>query len=110
MKPISITASREHKMMTVIWEDDHTSHYPFTLLRSGCPCAECRGGHDKMRDTPDPSVFLVSLPDALSTRLKNVLPVGSYAITLVWEDGHDFGIYHWGYLRALCPCEHCRGN
>ena len=25
--------------------------------------------------------------------------------TLVWEDGHDYGIYNWHYLRALCPCE-----
>jgi len=29
-------------------------------------------------------------------------------LTIVWEDGHDYGIYNWHYLRALCPCNECR--
>jgi DUF971 family protein len=33
---------------------------------------------------------------------------GSYALTIVWEDGHDYGIFNWHYLRALCPCEEDR--
>ncbi len=108
MKPVSITANRQKKEFTVIWDDDHVSLYPFSLLRAGCPCAECRGGHDKMGDTPDPSVFSRELPDSPATRITTVLPVGSYGITPVWEDGHDAGIYKWDYLRALCPCGECR--
>ena len=107
MKPTSITARREEKTLTVIWDDGHTSLYTFSLLRVGCPCAECRGGHDKMGDTPDPSVFTVYLPDSPVTHIKNVLLVGSYGITPVWEDGHAAGIYRWKYLRALCPCGMC---
>lgn len=107
-KPISLTANREQKLLTVIWDDGHISRYPFSLLRAGCPCAECRGGHDKMGDTPDPAAFTAELPDSPATRLKTIVPVGAYAITPVWEDGHDYGIYQWGYLRALCPCEECR--
>ncbi len=108
MKPTSITAHREKKEMAVIWDDGHTSLYPFSLLRSGCPCAECRGGHDKMGLTPDPSVFTETLPDSPATRLTNLIPVGSYGLNPVWEDGHDAGIYRWDYLRALCPCGECR--
>lgn len=116
MKPTSITANREKKELTVIWDDGHTSLYTFSLLRAGCPhlhlrqvqvCAECRGGHDKMGDTPDPSVFTADLPDSPATCINNVVPVGSYGITPVWEDGHDAGIYRWEYLRALCPCGKC---
>lgn len=107
-KPISLTANREQKLLTVIWDDGHVSRYTFSLLRAGCPCAECRGGHENMRDTPDPDVFSAELPDSPTTRLKTLVPVGAYAITPVWEDGHDYGIYQWGYLRALCPCEECR--
>jgi DUF971 family protein len=105
MKPISITANREKRELTVLWDDDHASLYSFSLLRAGCPCAECRGGHDNMSDMPDPSVFEVNLPASPVTRLKTIVPVGSYAITPVWEDGHDAGIYRWDYLRALCPCK-----
>lgn len=105
MKPVSITANRENKELTVLWDDGHTCLYSFSLLRAGCPCAECRGGHDRMGDTPDPAVFEVALPNSPAIRLKTILLVGSYAITPVWEDGHDAGIYQWAYLRALCPCK-----
>ncbi|MBN2386861.1 MAG: DUF971 domain-containing protein [Anaerolineales bacterium] len=108
MKPTSINANREKKTMAVIWDDGHASQYTFSLLRAGCPCADCRGGHDRMGSTPDPAAFDAHLPDSPATRLKTIVPVGSYAITPVWEDGHDAGIYSWGYLRALCPCADCR--
>jgi len=108
MKPTSITADLEKKEVAVAWDDDHSSNYSFSLLRAGCPCAECRGGHDKMGDTPDPSVFSTLPRDTPSTQLKNIFPVGSYGITPVWEDGHAAGIYRWVYLRALCPCGECR--
>ena len=108
MKPTTITANREKKELAVLWDDGHASLYTFSLLRAGCPCAECRGGHDNMAGRPAPLAFGAQLPDSPATRLKNIVPVGAYAITPVWEDGHDVGIYRWEYLRALCPCEQCR--
>jgi DUF971 family protein len=63
-----------------------------------------------MGSEPDPAVFGMSLPDSPATRLVNVKAVGSYALTIVWEDGHDYGIYNWHYLRVLCPCEKCRAG
>jgi DUF971 family protein len=108
MRPTTITANREKKELSVIWDDNHVSLYSFSLVRAGCPCAECRGGHDKMGDTPDPSVFTVAPSDTPATRLTNIVPVGSYGITPIWADGHDAGIYRWEYLRALCPCKICR--
>lgn len=108
MKPTKMTAVRSEAQFTVQWEDGHTSVFPFNLLRAGCPCAECRGGHDKMGDTPDPLVFSRNLPDSPATRLRTILPVGAYGISPAWEDGHDYGIFTWRYLRALCPCEVCR--
>jgi DUF971 family protein len=108
MKPTSITAHREKQELVVVWDDGHSSLYTFSLLRAGCPCAECRGGHDKMGEPPDPSVFLANLPDSPAIQLNNLLPVGSYGINPVWEDGHAAGIYRWETLRALCPCRECR--
>lgn len=108
--PKSITADREKREVSIVWNDDHTSDYSFSLLRNACPCAECRGGHEKMSPDPDPEVW--SLPDEVSkaTGLRNVEAVGAYAITIEWEDGHHFGIYNWNYLRALCPCSECRSQ
>jgi DUF971 family protein len=110
LKPVGITANRQTREMTVTWNDEHTSVYPFGLLRAGCPCASCRGGHEKMRSDPDEEVFQTKLPDSAQTRLKRVEAAGSYGIIIEWEDGHAFGIYNWYYLRKLCPCPLCRGN
>lgn len=110
MQPLSITANRDRAEMTIQWDDEHTSIYPFSILRAACPCAECRGGHANMRAEPDEAAFYVPLEDKPATRLKNVEAVGSYAIVIEWEDGHHFGIYNWRYLRALCPCPICRSE
>lgn len=107
-KPTDITANRRLSELTITWDDGHKSTYSFSLLRHACPCAECRGGHDKMSTDPDPSVFLMPEEDSTATHLQQIEAVGSYAITIQWEDGHHYGIYNWDYLRALCPCQICR--
>ncbi len=107
-KPTGVNASKSKKEFTVTWDDGHTSVYSFGLLRAACPCASCRGGHENMKSEPDAEVFSRQMEDSPSTRLTNVVAVGSYALTIVWEDGHDYGIYNWHYLRALCPCNECR--
>jgi len=108
--PAGITANRQTREMTIQWNDGHTSVYPFGLLRAACPCASCQGGHENMSPEPHEQVFSTNLPESPSTRMKGVEAVGSYALTIEWEDGHHFGIFNWHYLRKLCPCPECRKN
>ena len=103
-KPTGITANRQTSELTLTWNDGHVSVYSFPLLRHACPCAECRGGHDKMGSVPDPNVFTLEDEDTPATRMRNLEAVGTYALTIEWDDGHHYGIYNWDYLRALCPC------
>ncbi len=107
MKPINIKADKEKKIIIVNWEDNHQSEYSFGLLRAGCPCATCKGGHENMSQEPDIDTFFKIMEDSPSTRLKNIELTGSYGITIEWEDGHHYGIYNWHYLRKLCPCSVC---
>ncbi len=109
-KPTNITVNKKSREFTINWDDGHVSTYSFGLLRSACPCASCRGGHENMRAEPDPEVFKLELEDSPATRISDVRAVGSYALTIVWEDGHDYGIYNWHYLRALCPCPEDRAR
>ncbi|OGO62950.1 MAG: hypothetical protein A2029_05275 [Chloroflexi bacterium RBG_19FT_COMBO_47_9] len=106
--PNGITANKKTRELTVLWSDKHTSVYPFSLLRYACPCEECRGGHDSMRVEPPREVFYMPIEDKPATRLLMVEEVGSYGISIEWEDGHHLGIYNWHYLRELCPCPICQ--
>ena len=108
INPTGINADRTRRDIKITWNDGHSSVYPFELVRAACPCASCRGGHENMRSEPDESFFNIHLGDTTQTRIKKIEPVGSYAITIEWEDGHTYGIYTWQYLRKLCPCEQCR--
>ena len=108
VRPMNITGDRSKQKLVIAWNDEHTSEYSFSLLRNGCPCAECRGGHANMRSDPDPVIFDLPDQDISAHRLRNMEMVGTYAMTFLWEDGHHFGIYTWNYLRLLCPCPECR--
>jgi DUF971 family protein len=110
LRPTGITANRQTQELAIQWNDGHESLHGFTLLRYACPCAECRGGHDKMGSEPDPAVFSIPNEDTPKTRMLNLEAVGTYALTIEWEDGHHYGIYTWHYLRALCVCPVCRSG
>lgn len=80
--------------------------YPLDGLRRACPCATCRG-HENMGDLPDPDIFLV--PALMRWNNLRLEPTGQYALQFIWDDGHKTGFYTWQRLRAMCPCEQCRG-
>jgi DUF971 family protein len=108
LKPTNITVDRNTRVVIIEWSDHHSSSYPLSLLRYACPCAECRGGHERMGSQPDTKVFSLPDEDSPKTTIRSLEAVGTYAITVEWLDGHNYGIYNWQYLRALCPCQECR--
>lgn len=95
--------------MRIIWNDGTTCLYPLDHLREACPCVQCRGGHAFMGAAYDPTDLLTLTPKR-SYRLETVVPVGSYAIQPVWDDGHSTGIYTWDFLRKLCPSVPAAGS
>jgi DUF971 family protein len=40
--------------------------------------------------------------------IRQLNPVGAYAVQIVWSDGHDTGIYSFETLRQACECAACR--
>jgi len=43
-------------------------------------------------------------------RPTDVKPVGHYAVSFSWNDGHSSGIYSWDYLRRVCQCSECTAH
>ena len=110
--PKEITVSREKREVRIRWQDGHESVYGFDLLRRECPCALCSEQRAKQSATGATSLAVLSGP-VLKTgeiQVAEVKTVGRYAITFVWSDGHDIGIYSYGFLRQVCPCPTCRGD
>jgi DUF971 family protein len=90
----------------VVWGDAHVSRYTFPYLRDHCPCAMCndeRAKKDKLGKKAD--VFPMYKPRVTAKAAK---PVGNYAVHIEFSDDHSTGIYSFGYLREICPCEVCQ--
>ena len=92
-RPTGVTVEKDRAQLQVMWADGRESVYSFEQLRAACPCAECQAH----RSQTDP----LSRATLVSIGLGSVELVGNYAIQLIWDDGHRFGIYSWEYLRQL---------
>jgi DUF971 family protein len=97
--------------MDIEWKDGHHSHYLFTFLRDACPCALCDEERSKSNREPGepPKPAPGSLPMfKAAAKPVSAEAVGKYAIRFNWNDGHELGIYSWGFLREVCPCGDCK--
>ena len=92
--------------LLVTWPDGHASVYGPVYLRKRCPCALCRERQSKLTEKPRGLVMAVG-PEREEVRALSYAPVGRYAISVKWQDGHDTGIYSYTYLRSICPCPAC---
>ncbi len=96
MKPIDIQHIGQE--LAIKWDDGHESFIGLEKLRRACPCAGCKGEMDVMgnlykgpEQTLTPAAF----------ELRQIVPVGTYAVQPVWADGHATGIYSFDYLRRV---------
>lgn len=99
--------------MDIEWDDGHHTHYSFQWLRDACPCATCNEERDQTGRKAGEQVK--QAPSLLPmykepVKPKEVKPVGRYALSFDWNDGHTSGIYSWDYLRQMCQCEECGGS
>ena len=90
--PIEIRLKKEPRVLVVAFDDDSTFEYTFEYLRVHSPSAEVRG------HGPGQETLQVGKEDVGITRID---PVGHYAVRLVFDDGHDTGLYDWDYLYEL---------
>jgi len=91
-RPSSIKLRTKSRVLEVAFDDGMTYELPFEYLRVYSPSAEVRG-HGPGQETLQLGKHEVGI--------RAVEPVGNYAIKLVFDDGHDTGLYSWSYLREL---------
>lgn len=91
MAPTSIKLRTQSRVLEVVFGETRYE-LPFEYLRVYSPSAEVRG-HGPGQETLQLGKHEV--------RVTAVRPVGNYAIQLVFDDGHDTGLYTWAYLEEL---------
>lgn len=90
--PTEITLHQQSKVLEITYEDGANYRLPFEFLRVHSPSAEVRGhgkGNEKLQS------------GKRHVNLLSVHPVGSYALKLSFDDGHNTGLYTWEFLYDL---------
>jgi DUF971 family protein len=90
----------------IVWSDSHASKYGFAYLRENCPCAMCNDEREKKSQNAAPAVSPLPMYKPRVTA-SSATAVGNYAIQFQFSDSHATGIYSFGHLREICPCDAC---
>jgi DUF971 family protein len=85
--------------LRIAWSDGQVREYAVRELRDKCPCATCR----EKRSAPSPATLLpiLSSAEAAPLRIAAMTPVGRYAYSIDFSDGHDSGIFTLEMLREM---------
>ena len=90
--PSELRLRKDRKTLTVSFEGGETFDLPAEYLRVKSPSAEVQGHSAEERKT---------VPGKRNVAIIEVLPVGNYAVRLVFDDMHSTGIFGWDYLLEL---------
>jgi DUF971 family protein len=90
--PTEINLHQKSRVLEIAYDDGARFRLPCEYLRVYSPSAEVRG------HTPDQAKLQVGKEDVNITDLQQI---GSYAVKIVFDDGHRSGLYDWQYLYKL---------
>ena len=92
IKPLEIRYIKKNNILSLAFEDGLKENLTIEYLRCFSPSAEVKGHN--------PSQYTLQL-NKVNVSIKKVELVGSYAIRIVFDDGHETGLYSWEYLEHL---------
>lgn len=91
-KPTDIVLHRQSHSLEIAYDDGARFDIPCELLRVYSPSAEVRGHWGQ---------YAKLQLDKQDVNITEIRPVGAYAIKIVFDDGHDSGLYDWNFLYDL---------
>ena len=90
--PTELRLHKDRKQLSVVFSDGQAFDLSAEYLRVKSPSAEEQGHSPDERKT---------VAGKINVAILEVLPVGNYAVRLVFDDLHSTGIYSWDYLADL---------
>ncbi len=86
---VELTMRRASNVVEVRWDDGLQASLSAELLRTHSPSAE-------VQNHSGPMILVTGKADVGLVKME---PVGNYAVKIVFDDGHDSGIFSWQVLR-----------
>ena len=90
--PTELVIKRASRILCVTFDDGARFEIPFELLRVESPSAQVQG-----HSSGDKKI----IAEKADVSVIRAEPVGRYAVRLVFDDGHDSGIFTWDWLYRL---------
>ena len=90
--PTELRLKRAERRLDVSYDDGTRFALPAEYLRVESPSAEVQGHGAGQKQT---------VAGKAQVGIARIEPVGNYAVRLIFDDGHDTGIYSWTYLHQL---------
>ena len=88
--PTAVNLHKTSNTLGLTYGPDEAYQLPAEFLRVHSPSAEVQG-HGKP----------ILQFGKLNVRLNKIEPAGQYALKLIFDDGHDSGLFTWDYLYQL---------
>ena len=85
----------EDNRLKIFWDNDSETSIKLANLRDYCPCAFCKTERGKRSEN-----FIPFFTDDQTT-IDKIIPVGNYAVNIIWKDGHQTGFYDYEYLTKF---------
>ena len=92
LHPLTISLHKKSRVLEIVYNDGENFKLPCEYLRVFSPSADVKG------HGPGQEVLQLGKEDV---NIKEVEPVGNYAVRLIFDDGHETGLYTWNYLYEL---------
>jgi len=91
-KPTEIKLHQRSRVLEIHFDDGLECNLTCEYLRVHSPSAEVKG------HGPGQETLQVGKEDV---GIDQIIPTGNYAVKIVFDDGHDSGIFTWSYLHEL---------
>jgi DUF971 family protein len=90
--PLELLSKQQGRILNVHFDTGESFDLEAEYLRVESPSAEVKG------HGPGQEQLVYGKRDISMTRLE---PIGSYAIRIIFSDGHSTGLFTWNYLAKL---------
>ncbi len=91
-QPVSIKLHTQSRILELEYDDGNRFELACEYLRVFSPSADVKG------HGPGQEVLQIGKENV---NIDTIEPVGNYALKLIFDDGHNTGLYSWDYLYEL---------